>query len=170
MSNFTKNPKSVILRENPSIDITSLAAETAVKAAANLNLQQGFQMLKMKIYGVLDVASIDDVVMLGICYDDLSVAEIEECIELAGPTHAGLVTEGERTMRKVFPLIVMGGEAINQRAINDGNNRPLEIKFRWTFSEDVQWSWFAYNVTSGVFNADTSLNNLFVEYYGVWLD
>ncbi len=102
---FGKDGKGQIIRENVTISLGTLAANTAIKASAQVAIQEDFRLIKTKAsvnYFSPDL-DVDNAIVVGIADNELSAAEISEALTASPTDHNDNVPQ-ERSMRPVFEL------------------------------------------------------------------
>ncbi len=167
---FGKDGKGVIIREDDIITLATLASKTVVKQDAALVMAEDFRMIKVRSFIHLHGGTFTDndgPLIIGIANDELTVAEIKECLEANGPLNRNDRIPEERSMRAVFELAMLQfveGGAVVQQIVET----PLESIIRWTFSNPEGWTWFAYNF-GGSALATGGVIKLRNKYFGVWV-
>ncbi len=167
---FGKDGKGALIRESTSLDLGTLGAVTAIKADAALVIGDDFRLLKSEIMATLerDLGGTDEAVLIGIADNELSVAEIAECLVANGPIDRNDNLANERAMRPVWIIGQFRGVGAVE-TIHMG--LPIIHKGKpWTFSNPEGWTFFAFNPT-GAALADTNTPEvkLFATHYGVWV-
>ncbi len=167
---FGKDGKGAILRESSSIDLGTLGAVTAIKADAALVLGDDFRLLKSEMMFTLerDLGGTDEAVLIGICDNELSVAEIAEALSANGPLDRNDNLASERAMRPVW-IVAQFRSTAQQNLPN--NSLPVIHKGKpWIFSNPEGWTWFAFNPTgSALADTNTPEVKFFGTHYGVWV-
>ncbi len=170
---FGKDGKGQIIRENVTISLGTLAANTAIKASAQVAIQEDFRLIKTRAsvnYFSPDL-DVDNAIVVGIADNELSATEISEALTASPTDHNDNVPQ-ERSMRPVFELQGVNGEYF----FDSQANTPIAIAhvydidetIRWTFGNPEGWVWFAFNFTDAAF-ATGGLVNIHAKNYGVWV-
>ncbi len=165
MSGFGKDGKGVIIREDNAIALGNLAARSAILFPA-LALEEDFRMLKSEIWALWDdfTDGDGDKAILGLACAELSLAEIEEALELNGPINRNDRLQDERATRPVW-LIEGFHEGGSNAALRMAKQ---EWKKRWTFSNADGWNFFVYNQSNSAMTTGSTVR-LFATHYGVWV-
>ncbi len=167
---FGKDGKGIIIRERTTITLGTLGANTALKQDSPLAILEDFRMIKSEIFASLDGATSvegDGQIIIGIANDELTAAEIAECLTVDGPLNRNDRVAEEQVMRAVFPLFAIPFKTLaSQQGIHD--NRPFEDTIRWTFSNPEGWTLFAFNMGSSALTTGGVIQ-LVNKYYGVWV-
>jgi len=152
MTKFSKDPSAIIVYEQRSQAIGTLANNTAILLGTKLAIVKDFRMLKTQMFAAVDTLPVLEGagLLLGLASGSLSLAEIEEALENNGPLSPAAGTAKEESMRPVWlvgalesPMEVTGTE----RRFIDAESGAVSIvaKPRWTFQETQSWNWFVYN-------------------------
>ncbi len=170
---FGKDNKGVIMREQASIAIGTLAANTALKVDSGaIGITEDFRMLKSEICAHLDgiTATEGEGLMFGICNGELSVSQIAQCLTTDGPKDPSARTEQETAERFVKILSMIDNDNDGQNVIfrNENGGPIITAKPRWTFSNQTGWDFFVYNDGGSAFTTGATLR-LLMTHYGVWL-
>ncbi len=135
-----------------SITITTLAARTGLIAGSPV-MTRGGRLLSGSFHGgVEEGTELDPTLLWEIIRGDLTLAELEEYLELNGPTTPELVTESKRATRGAI-IRVLGSLSVNSRnakSVVDMRNHSLSgLKFSES-GEGVSggWNYFVYNTSS----------------------
>lgn len=174
---FGKDGKGVIIREQTQIALATLAVNTAIKATA-LVMAEDFRMLKSEVFAVVD--GITDTegegLLIGLADNELSVAEIGECIGINGPLHGNDRVKQEKAERAVW---LIGQSLISHKSGTTGvfhgkGGQHIEVKPRWTFGKgDLDgsgsgWCWFVYNGSDAQLSTGATVK-FKAKSYGVWV-
>ncbi len=155
-----------------SFTIATLAARTGLVVAGPV-VTRGGRILSASIHGgVEEGTALDPTLLWGMCRGDLTLAEIQEYLELAGPLTPEDTVAQERASRGAL-IRVMGSVSVNSASgasIVAVQNRSMAgLKFAET-GEGLAggWKYFVYNTsvqnafTTGAFFA--AQVQLFVEW------
>ena len=169
---FGKDGKGVIIREQATQALLTLAANTAlIIATGDLTITEDFRMLKSRIAAHVDTLTAGDGegLMLGIANGNLSVAEIAAVMQLDGPADFSDRINEEVAERFVY-VISQISESLGVNAVfkNENGGPIIEIKPRWSFSNTDGWNFFVYNDGGGAFTTGAVVR-LIMTHYGVWL-
>jgi len=101
--------------------------------------------------------------------DELSVTEIQECIDGPGPLGRSDRGGEERAMRAVFLLGTFSGADVNLPLLGfEGQEGIVEKVIRWTFSDAQGWALAAFNRSGGSLTTGAVVR-LASKFFGVWL-
>ena len=147
---FGKDGKGVIIRQSVSQALGTLGANTAIIVGTNIDILERFRMIKSEIYaGLTSLTSTEGANLLfGIAEGDLTLAEIEEAIELTG----GPVGPNDPVNEAIAERFVKWLGASDHEIATEGlfhNNmggQLLEHTIRWTFARTKSWNFFVYNL------------------------
>lgn len=141
---FGKDGKGVMLRSQANDQaLGTLGSGTALKIASApfTSIEEDFRLLKLKWSVALkSFTSNEGPLYFGIADNELSVAEIAEAIEAAGPTDRNDREGNEEATRPVWLL----GQFVNNDIVPD-TGLFEETVLRWTFSDTEGFTWFVYN-------------------------
>ncbi len=172
---FGKDGKGAILREQVSLSLSTLAAQAAV-LANGLQLDENFRILKSEITCVVTglTTTEGNGLILYLTNGDLSVTEVEECIEANGPLRPSDAVASERAERWVRRIgATRGTEVATEHVMANATGGPLlDIKPRWTFSRartatEGGWNWVVYN--DGIILTTGAVAHILATHYGVWV-
>lgn len=161
---FGKDHKGVIIRDEATITLGTLAQNVAVAQASPIALTEDFRLVKLAelVINADNFATAGDFVDIGIASGELTVAEIGEALNLSGPLDRNDRLGEERASRPVWILATIGA---GSDLPNDGV--PMEKTIRWTFSNPEGFQFFAYNrgpaLTTG------GIIRLGFKAFGVWV-
>ncbi len=177
---FGKDNKGAMWIEGNIITLGTLAANTALKADTQIVLGDDARILAMEgVVHSINMTADEGPVLVGICNNELTVAEIAEALVIDGPTDRNDRDLTEKVERAVFPMFSVSESGIvpigkfdnvesvtgvGGSAVQCGYRRPL----RWTFSNPEGWTWFAFNF-SGSALTTAGIVRLFTKYFGVWV-
>ncbi len=173
---FGKDGKGVIIKEAATQPLLTLASNTGLFLASGntvgASLKIRFRSLKVEYTGIINGAAVvdgDGPIDLYLVDGDLTVAEAEEAIELAGPVAANDRVAAERAMRWVK---YMGQIWFVEQTANAENphlrRAVIEMTTRWTFGIDKGWRWMAYNSGSGALTTGATIK-VTAKHFGVWV-
>lgn len=169
---FGKDGKGVMIRESDSITLGTLSGGVAVKQSNPLAITEDFRLIKAEIFATLTGATFvedDGPILVGISSDELTVAEIAECLQADGPLGPDDRLAMERAERPVWPIFLFRND--NQAGTDHfllNNGLPIEKTLRWTFSNSSGFTWFAYNLGTGALTTG-GVVRFHAKYYGVWV-
>lgn len=166
---FGKDGKGAIIMENAQIALSTLADATAIKQTSGGiggNLQEDFRILKTE-YSVFVEGGTqgEGPITIGLADNELSVAEIAECLDLNGPVDRNDRDGNEKATRPVWELVSLNAGDVDN--FSDIVQR-MEKKFRWTFSDAEGWTWFAYNDSGGTLTTGVIVR-IRAKHFGVWV-
>jgi len=166
---FGKDHKGAIIRETQLLTLGGLAAGASIKAGA-LTLGDDFRILKTEwqISQRGNWGAVGDEVIIGIADNELSVAEIAECIDADGPLDRNDNLANERAMRPVWTLIDIKGKSttVVEEVPNDG--MMMTFNLRWTFSNPEGWTFFGHNPLGGALTTG-AVFFITAKHFGVWV-
>lgn len=168
---FGKDGKGAIITHADIITLSTLANNTALKQASPLVLDEDFRLIKMEMAATLVGLTAEEVpIHLYIVNDELTVAEIAECITNAGPVDRNDRVAQERAERAVFligtfPEGVTTSVPVHGRAGMEG---IIEQTIRWTFSNPEGWAIVAFNQSGGTLTTGAVIRFV-AKYFGVWV-
>ncbi len=168
---FGKDGKGVIIRDQNVITLGTLAADAVVKQTGPLALTEDFRMLKSEHWVTIQNATkveADGPLIYGLANDELSVAEIAECLNVNGPLDPSDRGNQEQAERAVFPIAIIDFVEGTAREEHFNDGKPYMHKKPWTYSKAAGFTTFAYNMGSGALTTGGQIrfNNI---YYGVWV-
>ncbi len=169
---FGKDGKGIIIREQRSVNLSTLAAGAAILVGTKLAMTDDFRMLRSEVQAHLAGGTAGDVegLIFGLADGDLTVAEIAATILANGPLDANDIVTGNIAMRPVWNM----GVAITNFDGTDGfyqgeaNSPMLIVKPRWTFSATKSWNWFVFNDTGSALTTGAS-TFILAKNFGVWV-
>ncbi len=169
---FGKDGKGVIITEQRSQAISTLAAQTALLIGTKLAMEEDFRILKSHVHCNLEGLDAGEGfrLLLGLADGNLNVAQIAEAIIANGPLNPNETPERERAMRPVFIIGASENNGLADGVFRDiVSGAPMCIqKNRWTFQDGDSWNWFIYNQSaSAMTTGATAL--LVAKNFGVWV-
>ncbi len=171
MTKFSKT--GVIIRENQAIGLATLGNETAIKLPTLVLQSSNFRMLKAELQVFITnlTATEGFGLLLGLANNELSVAEIKECLIVDGPLDRNDRVAKERAERYVKIISQLDlGQADTGGVFRGEYGEPmLIVKPRWTFIAPEGWCWFVYNNTQSVLTTGATVK-LQAQVFGLWVD
>ena len=169
---FGKNNTGVIIREQASQAIGTLAANTAlIIASGDLTITEDFRMLKSEIIAHVDAltSTEGEGLILGICNGDLTVAQIAAVMQLDGPSDFSDRDGIEVAERFVKAISQLDTRDLTNAVFKNENGGPIiVIKPRWSFSNTHGWNFFVYNDGANAFTTGAVVR-LIMTHFGVWI-
>ncbi len=168
---FGKDGKGVIITEQRSQALSTLAAQTALLIDTKLAMEEDFRILKAIVHCHIAGLTTGEGprLLLGLADGNLTAAQIAEHITAGGPLNPNETPEVERAMRPVFIVGAIGGPAATEVFKDIVSNAPVCIsKPRWTFQDGDSWNWFLYN-QSGTAMTTGATAFLIAKDFGVWV-
>ncbi len=168
---FGKDGKGIILRQSISQALGTLGQNTAILIGTKPAILERYRMIKTEVFaGLIGLTSGEGSNLLfGIADGDLSVAEIEEAIELAGaPVGPNDPVDSAIVERYVKWLGASDHEIATEGLIhNHRGGQLIEETIRWTFARTKSWNYFLYNLGAAL----TTGSSLAVraKQFGVWV-
>ncbi len=168
---FGKNGTGVIIREDTSFALGTIANKAAVQGTA-LAIVEDFRMLKSEVFAVVTglTANEGEGLLIGIANGELSAAEVGEAINAGGPLNRNDAVRTERSLRfcNLFGAIQLDNTTnIEGRFRGEYGSPMMIIKPRWTFSDPEGWHFFVYN--QGLALTTGATLRLNATNYGVWV-
>ncbi len=159
---FGKDGKGVIIAEQNSITLATLAAATALKEGAPLAITEDFRVISVKGVAAVEGMASDEFIMFGICSDELSLAEI-----VANLTSGQMDPDDNQAKAdSLFPVFVVG--VLGGNGSGSQNLMKFDETIRWTFSSTNGFVWFAFNFSTAALTTGGILRIL-VKRFGVWV-
>ncbi len=177
---FGKQGTGVIVKENRTQALGTLAAKTPILIGTKLTMAEDFRMLRNELYAIcsnLDPANNANL-LIGLAHGDLTVAEVEAALEVQGPIDRDDIVVNETVMR---PVWFLGSLQRAHTDVTTGTPIPGNIPFldretnaqmcisknRWTYGP-AAWNYFIYNLGSNnlVTGAVVQIN---AKSFGVWV-
>jgi len=170
---FGKNNTGALLRENPSVALSTLASGVALKLTGSITPTEDFRMLKAEIgAGITGLTGNEgNQIFFGLCNGELTAAEIEEAIEAVGPTDRNdrlLVERAERFVKILSKTNRFENGQTEREFMNESGGPIIVTKPRWTFSNTEGWDWFVYNNGLNALTTGATVRAL-ATIYGLWL-
>ncbi len=168
-----------IIREESFVTLSTLGNITAIKFD-NPSITEDFRITKSEV--ICNVLGIDDSqdpsgLVLGLANNELSVAEIVECIRANGPLDRNDRVNHEEAFRWVKLLSTgvteslgpgSGLTTVAAKFPNEHGGPIIEVVAPWTYSDPEGWCFFIYNNT-GFAMTDGAQGRLLATHYGVWV-
>lgn len=167
---FGKDGKGVIIRENRSQALGTLATLTGILIGTPLATVERYRMLKVELQASITGVTAGDAngYIFGLADGDLTLAEIEATIEANGPFGPNDIINSNIAMR---PVWILGGiqQQNNTEVLftNDTGGTTLTEKPRWTFASTKAWKFFIYNMGAPPTTGSTVF--IRVKSFGVWV-
>jgi len=171
MTAFSKDPSAIIVTEQRSQAIGTLANNAGILIGTKLAITKDFRMLKSQIYANYDTLPTEEGsgLLFGLAAGVLSLAEIEEALENNGPLNP--VGQVNFAMRPVWILGALEqpktATATEGRVLNENAGAMIEVKPRWTFQETLGWNFFVYN--QGQTMTGNAVIRILVKNWGLFL-
>ncbi len=167
---FGKDGKGAIITQKDLITLGTLNAATAIKQATGIAIEDSFRLIKMEIAAMMTgFTAGEGPIHLYCVNDELSVAEIAEAINAAGPVNRNDRLAQERAERAVFLLGSFGATAAAEELHGaDGQEFVVNKTIRWTFNNPEGWSIVAFN-DSGATLTTGAVIRFVAKYFGVWV-
>ncbi len=165
---FGKDGLGAILHQSGSLDLGTLAGTTAIKQDIYdfSSLKENFRLLKMEFTGEIILKTANEGPLFwGFCAKDLSVAELEETLEIATEGGPGDIIQTERNMRPVWIMGTLPFTSTSKLVGEDG--LILEWKPRWTFRKGLQL--WVYNASGSSLTTGATFTHR-VKGFGVWVE
>ncbi len=172
---FGKDGKGAILKDSPSQPLLTLAASTGIILAGGnvigAALLERFRIIKSEISARVTAATFaagDGPIALYMVDGDLSLAEFEASIELAGPVGPNdtvIADLAERWSMRIGEIPFIGENEGPGSLLNRGI--PIEKVIRWTFARAKGWNWIAYNEGTALTTGATI--EVRAKHFGVWV-
>ncbi len=168
---FGKNSTGVILRSKETATIGTLAADTAILLGSSITTVDAFRMLKAEITASIRGLTAGDGagMLFGLAEGSLTIAQIAAALLADGPVGRGDRDDEELAERwvRIIGQLVPSGSGQQGQFIGMNGSAVMEVKPRWTFSEDEGWNFFVFNMgapptTGGQLSA-------IITHYGLWL-
>ncbi len=170
---FGKDGKGVIIMQDLEQALLTLANNTGIIIATAPAILERFRMLKSVLFCVLNniAAGEGGGLQLYLADGDLTLAEIEENIELNGPLGPNDTVNEAIAMRAVYKVAAMVGDiSISEEGahlLNETGGPIISVKPRWTFARTKAWNWVLYNDGPALTTGTTVKIN--AKNFGVWV-
>lgn len=163
-----------MIREHNQVAIGALAADSGVLFPA-IAVTEDFRMLKTEIYATATrlTAGSSGELLLGLADAELSLAEVEEALQVNGPLDRNDRLNFERATRPVWIIGMIDGDATAEKGTTapfrgaDGG-MMCSWKKRWTFSAPEGFNLFIYNKSDDAV-VDSAIAHAVATHYGVWV-
>ncbi len=167
---FGKDGKGVIIRQDISQAIGTLAAGAGLIITANLATLERFRMLKSEIIATIEGATAGELQGMGLYLvdGDLALSEFVASLTAAGPlgpNDAVVAAAAERFSVYAGMVHLTAGE--ERIFLNETGGAMLEVKPRWTFSRTKSWNWVLFN--HGVAPTTGATVKVKAKSFGVWV-
>ncbi len=170
---FGKDGKGVIIVEQRSQAIGTLASNTGLIIGTKLATLERFRMLKATVLCMIESHTAGELgdLRLYLADGNLNLAQIEEALESLGPLGPNDTVTADRVERAVFYVGSINGDMIPaNEAVNfvgEGNQPMMTIKPRWTFARTKSWNWVVYH--RGPAPTTGASVRIDVKSFGVWV-
>ncbi len=169
---FGKDHKGVIIREERSQSLLTLADTTALLIGTKLAIADDFRMLKSEVQCsfVGGTAGDTEGLLIGIADGDLTASEISSAITINAPLDANDIVGSNIAERfnVLFGGLVLGPNLTEGTFRGEGNSQMMHVKPRWTFGTTKSWNWFIFNNTGSPLTTGASVRIL-AKSFGVWI-
>ncbi len=171
---FGKDGRGVIIHENRSQAIGTFLTLTALLIGTKLNMTDAFRMLKSEIYVTISglTAGDGEKMALYLAHGDLSIAEIKNALELAGPLSRGDIEGARRANRPIFLAGQFSADEVGTTShLTDlvTGSHVAVMKPRWTFPDGgVGWNWVLWNFSTATVASGATIA-IQSKCYGVWV-
>ncbi len=146
---FGKDGKGVIIRENRTQALGALANAAGILIGTPLVTLERFRMIKNELWAAMTGLTTGEGtgLLIGLADGDLTITEIEQAIEVAGPLGPNDQESANRAERWTMFVGAVdretGTEAIFE---NEKGGHKMENTIRWTFARTKAWNYFVYNL------------------------
>lgn len=172
---FGKDGKGVILREQATMALGTLAAQTGLimtgGALVGTALLERYRIIKTEIVASIGQATFssgDGPIEIYLVDGNYSLSEFEEAITGAGPFGPNDTIREEKAERwyKLFGQIAFIPQNVGPGATLN-NGMVVEKTIRWTFALSKGWNWIAVNRGSPLTTGSTLA--VTAKHFGVWV-
>lgn len=165
---FGKNNRGVIIREDLNQVLGALGSGTGILVAGGkVAITEDFRLMKSHIYAIIHGLTAGEGIhslLLGIANADLSLAEIEEALELNGPQQKSDRIETEKAERYVEIIGRFVGDDVGTTRLH----LDRKFKAKWSFMSDEGWVFFVYNQDGAALTTGATVR-IKCKHFGVWL-
>ncbi len=172
MTEFDKT--GVIIVENRTQLLGTLASRTAIVVGTKIAITDAFRMLKSEIYASLATMTDGEEsrLQLYLCHGDLTLAEIADSLNGNGPISRADVEQSQRSLRPIFlagTFVPAGTAGTEARLLSREGGAIAMLKPRWTWPDGgIGWNWVMFNAsTAGL--ADGALVSITAKNWGLWV-
>lgn len=124
---------------------------------------EDFRVLKAEVFVSIDTLDEDDpALVVGFCDGELTLAEVEECLE-STVVDANDNVELEESHRPVWPVGIPSPGALDTRRTLHATWTP-----RWTFGDDEGFDMWVYNLGPNAIAAGAQVVYM-IKFWGVWV-
>ncbi len=171
---FGKDGMGVIIMQDISQAVLTLAEDTGLFISSALAILERFRMLKTQVYCTLTDVAAGELggLELYLVDGDLSLVEAEEAIEQNGPVGPNDTILDAIALRAVFRVGAVGNSPGAQareglHMVNEKGGPLLSINPRWTFARTKGWRWMLYN--NGPAPTTGTIAKINAKNFGVWV-
>ncbi len=179
---FGKDGKGVIIHEQRTQAIGTLASDTDLLIGTKLAMTDHFRMLRAEVNAVISggtaAAAEQSGMLLGLAEGSLTIAQINECLEVNGPVSRSSRVPEEQSNRPVWLIGAFERSDIGDTIWNlvplagfadeKGGTHGVVVKPRWTFGDEgVGWNWFLRN--NGPAPTTGANVRIMTKDFGVWV-
>lgn len=174
---FGKDRKGAIVSDFVSVTVGTLASRTGKLIPHSVVNTAPFRILRHEVIGGIKGSAVADegsALALGLTRADLTLSEIEETLDLIGPTGPGKIIETERSERRIWwcGMVdpVQDAAATDYRPLRDmiTGGPMMVVTPRWTFDEGLGWQHFMYNFGDAVATTGKTMR-IAHRSFGLWL-
>ncbi len=142
------------VRVSPELPLLTTASDTAVKTVLTAASVSTYRAVSLKAtWSITDLTANDGLITVGLAFSDYSVAEIKECLEVAGsisPLNKIAQEQANRLVR------IVGSMNEVRETLNDG--QPITTKLNWLIPIGGSVEIFAYNQSTGALTTGAIIN------------
>lgn len=164
---FGKDNKGQILINGDIISLGTLADRTALKQDNPRTFAEDFRLIKIEgfvSYQKKAAAENFGPIYFGVCSNELTVAEIKECLDVDGPIDRDDRSNEEKATRPVW-LLAQFGPSEDEGAFL---HATIDKTIRWTFCQTEGHCYFAFNHSGAALNT-ADIIRFQVKEFGVWV-
>ncbi len=153
------------VRVSPSITLSTLASQTVIFGALVGNSDAQYRLITADLnWALTGFTAAEGPVTVGYAFNDYTVTEVKECIEIGASISPGDKIAQEKANRWV--RIVGTFEADANGVLNDG--KPIKTRLNWPIQIGSAVNLFAYNESANLLTTGAVVNaqgNLWVKDY-----
>ncbi len=169
---FGKDGKGVIINEDRSQALSTLANQAVILIGTKLGILKDFRMLKAELRAHLRNLTPGDGMglIIGLADGDLTNSEIAAAILANAPLGPNDIVGTQVAERFNMLLSVAEGDLAETQVLfkNENGGPIIVVKPRWTFATTKSWNWFIFN-GGGTALATGATVRITTKCYGVWL-